>query len=151
MGWPYDLSLSLSHQDKLLRRQTIDYYACVAHYSALAPVLAFLLFRLARRAVRATAAARAPRHDGGQYQEVPHSPLAKAHRRHLSGDLAARCRKLQWWMLDDVYLGGLRWGRRHEWILGLVWAAWLLALCVLDTGKGQSVSRAHCLSHACFG
>ncbi|EQL02741.1 Ferric reductase, NAD binding protein [Ophiocordyceps sinensis CO18] len=133
MGWPYDLSLSLSHDDKLLRRQTIDLYACVAHYSAFAPVLAHVLFRLARSAVRA--AARDPPDGHGGYEEVPRSPLAKAHRRQLSGSLAARWRRLQWWMQDPVYLRGSHWGQRHEWILGLAWTAWLLALCVLGTGK----------------
>ncbi|XP_044717228.1 ferric reductase like transmembrane component domain-containing protein [Hirsutella rhossiliensis] len=132
MGWPYDLSLSLSDDDKLVRRQTIDFYACVAHYSAIAPVLALLLLRLVRRAA---ASGRDPRDGHGRYDEVPPSPLAKAHRRHPSGSLAARCRRLQWWMHDDVNLGGMYWGQRHEWILGLAWASWLLVLCVRDTGK----------------
>jgi hypothetical protein len=38
-------------------------------------------------------------------------------------------------MGDDVRFLGRRWGQRDEWIVGVVWATWLLVLSVLGTGK----------------
>ncbi|POR35904.1 Putative metalloreductase AIM14 [Tolypocladium paradoxum] len=131
MGWPYDFA-SLSPEEKLQRRQTLDLYACTAHYSALAPALVFLVFRLARRA--AVGSGSGP-DDQGQYEPLPRSPVVKARRRAAPGRVAAQWRRLRWWLLDDVYFAGAHWGQRDEWILGLAWTTWLLALCVLDTGK----------------
>ncbi|KJZ76794.1 hypothetical protein HIM_03671 [Hirsutella minnesotensis 3608] len=131
MGWPYELMVDLSAEDKLLRRQNIDFYACLAHYSALTPALAYLLWRLACRAL-----ARGTAEGGrGDYQEVPHSPTAKAHRGQLSGRFEVRWRQLCWWAQDDVSVLGMPCGRRDEWLLGFAWFAWLLCLCVVDTGK----------------
>ncbi|PNY29580.1 metalloreductase AIM14 [Tolypocladium capitatum] len=139
MGWPFAFA-SLSHEEVLRRRQTLDLYACAAHYSALAPALLFLVFRLARRAAVGSGSGPGS-HGQGQYEPVPRSPVlrspvaAKARCRAAPGSVAARWRRLRWWLHDDVYVGGAHWGRRDEWILGLAWTAWLLALCVLDTGK----------------
>ncbi|UKZ67274.1 uncharacterized protein TrAtP1_008436 [Trichoderma atroviride] len=51
MGWPYHF-LTLSHEEVILRRHTIDYYASVAHYSALAPAVVLIVLRLILRAAR---------------------------------------------------------------------------------------------------
>ena len=116
MGWPYGVP-SLTHEEKLLRRQTIDLYACIAHYSALAPALLFLLY--------------------------PSSPVAKARRLASSSSLAQQWQKLVWWLRDDVFFRDAHWGQRDQWLLGLAWMAWLLVLCVLDTGTGSSSSVSH--------
>jgi hypothetical protein len=52
--------------------------------------------------------------------------------------LGARWRALLWWLGDDIVFRGVSWGKRDEWLLGLVWTSWLLVLCVLGTGEGQS-------------
>ncbi|PHH81513.1 hypothetical protein CDD83_3556 [Cordyceps sp. RAO-2017] len=136
MGWLYDTSVALSEEQKLVRRQTIDLYACIAHYSALVPPLVLLLVRLVRRAAPLWSPwARRSSPDGhGRYAEVPRSPIAKAHRRDASGSVTVRWTRLRWWLCDDVYFRGAHWGRREEWLLGFAWALWLLALCVMDTG-----------------
>lgn len=134
MGWPYEFA-GLSHEEKLQRRQTLDLYACTAHYSALVPALLFLVVRLARR-VAVGSGLGSGSGDQGRYEPVPPSPAVKARRRAASGGVAAQWRRLRWWLQDDVYFAGAHWGQRDEWILGLAWTVWLLVLCVLDTGKG---------------
>ncbi|KAL6893151.1 hypothetical protein HDV57DRAFT_224580 [Trichoderma longibrachiatum] len=136
MGWPYHF-LTLSQQDVLLRRQTIDRYALIAHVAALAPALLCILLRLAARAARFL-----PRngHDDGdagrgRYSHVPGSPTVKAQRSSGLGLLAARWRALKWWLGDDVVVRGVRWGQRDEWLLGVFWTGVLLVLCVLETGQ----------------
>ncbi|KAL3951949.1 hypothetical protein ACCO45_013666 [Purpureocillium lilacinum] len=128
MGWPYGVP-SLTHEEKLLRRQTIDLYACIAHYSALAPALLFLLYRLARRVPGVGRSA-----STAAYEQVPSSPVAKARRLASSSSLAQQWQKLVWWLRDDVFFRDAHWGQRDQWLLGLAWMAWLLVLCVLDTG-----------------
>ncbi|OTA07173.1 ferric reductase [Trichoderma parareesei] len=136
MGWPYHF-LTLSKQDVLLRRQTIDRYALIAHLAALAPALLLTLLRLAVRA-----AGFLPRNghddgDGGRgrYSHVPGSPTVKAQRSSGLGLLAARWRALKWWLGDDVVVRGVQWGQRDEWLLGFIWTGVLLVLCVLETGQ----------------
>ncbi|KAH6605978.1 hypothetical protein Trco_005131 [Trichoderma cornu-damae] len=135
MGWPYRF-LTLSKEDVLVRRQTIDRYALIAHSSALAPAVVFILLRLILRA--AGPLLRPGLHDGGdrgRYAHVPGSPTVKARRNSALGMLAARWRALLWWLGDEVVLGGRSWGQRDEWVLGLAWTGWLLILCVLGTGR----------------
>lgn len=150
MGWPYEF-VTLSHEEKLLRREALDYYGRIAHYSALSPLLVLLVLRLVRYAVRSVSGASGGSGGGnaegsasgrggrgrGRYEQVPPSPLVKAQRMSPGGQLAARWRMLVWWVGDDVVLGGVSWGQRREWIAGGVWMAWLLALSMLGTGKGQ--------------
>ncbi|PTB69221.1 hypothetical protein BBK36DRAFT_2594 [Trichoderma citrinoviride] len=135
MGWPYHF-LTLSKQDVLLRRQTIDRYALIAHLAALAPAVLLTLLRLAVRA-SARFLPRLGHDDGsrGRYAHVPGSPTVKAQRSSGLGLLAARWRALTWWLGDDVVVRGVRWGQRDEWVLGLVWTGVLLVLCVLETGQ----------------
>ncbi|KAL7797232.1 hypothetical protein V8C37DRAFT_370409 [Trichoderma ceciliae] len=137
MGWPYHF-LTLSQDQVLLRRQTIDRYARIAHYSALAPAAIFLLLRLLLRAARPLLRLGGRGRDGGhrgQYAHVPGSPIVKAQRNGTFGTLATRWRALLWWLGDDAVFGGVSWGQRDEWLLGLVWTSWLLVLCVLGTGE----------------
>lgn len=135
MDWPYHF-LTLSKEDVLVRRQTIDRYARIAHYSALAPAVTLILLRLVLQAVRLLT--RLGRDGGhrGHYSHVPGSPTVKAKRSSGLGMLAARWRALQWWLGGDLVLGGVSWGQRDEWVLGLAWTSWLLVLCVLETGQG---------------
>lgn len=128
MGWPYEFT-TLTDEEKQLRRSALDHYAAVAHYSAFAPALAYLLVRLVVH-VRG-------RRRRGRYQEVPNSPAFKARKLSWSAALAGRGRMVWWWMGDDVYFAGGHWGQRDEWIFGVVWMGWLLALCVVGTGKGE--------------
>lgn len=137
MSWPYHF-LTLSKEDVLVRRHTIDHYARIALFSALAPAIIAILVRLVLRAARPLL--RLGRDGGGRgrYSHIPGSPTVKAQRSSGLGALAARWRALMWWLGDDVVLGGVIWGQRDEWVLGLLWTSWLLVLCVLGTGEGES-------------
>lgn len=144
MGWPYHF-LTLSQEEVLLRRSTIDYYASVAHYSALAPAVVLILLRLIQRAARPIRRLGGyddddDDDDRGQYAHVPGTPTLKARHNSTLGTLAARWRAVRWWFGDDVVLLGVSWGQRDEWLLGLGWMSWLLMLCVLGTGEGQFCS-----------
>ncbi|KAL6852715.1 hypothetical protein ACO1O0_007263 [Amphichorda felina] len=125
MGWPYQF-ITLSDEEKELRHQSLAFYAAVAHLSAFAPALIYLLARLVQN-VRERLVSK----DGG-YQEVPGSPALKSQR--VSGG-ASRWARLGWWMGDDVYVMGRHWGQRDEWIAGISWTAWMLVLCVRGTGQ----------------
>ncbi|KAF3068154.1 putative metalloreductase AIM14 [Trichoderma lentiforme] len=134
MGWPYHF-LTLSKEDVLVRRHTIDHYAHIALFSALAPAIIAILVRLVLRAARPLLRLGRDGGDRGRYSHIPGSPTVKAQRSSGFGALAARWRALMWWLGDDVVLGGVIWGQRDEWVLGLLWTSWLLVLCVLGTGE----------------
>ncbi|KAL7951513.1 hypothetical protein V8C42DRAFT_9423 [Trichoderma barbatum] len=134
MSWPYHF-LTLSKEDVLVRRQTIDHYARIAHLSALAPAIVAILIRLVLRASRLLLRLGGGDGDRGRYSHIPGSPTVKAQRSSAIGALAARWRAVVWWLGDDVVVGGVTWGQRDEWVLALVWMSWLLVLCVLETGQ----------------
>lgn len=126
---------SLTHEDKLLRRQSLDLYACIAHYSALAPAILYLVYRIFRRVASQIKPGQSS--EQGRYAAVPPSPIVKAQRLDSSGRLAVQWRKIVWWLGDDVYFGRSHWGQRDEWVLGAAWTIWLLVLCVKGTGNGE--------------
>ncbi|KAH7156820.1 hypothetical protein EDB81DRAFT_400994 [Dactylonectria macrodidyma] len=127
MLWPYEF-VTLSDEEKVLRRASIGAYASLAFWSAFSPVAALLVVRLAARVRRL-------RNGAGRYREVPGSPAVKAGTGSWAAVVERRWRTLRWWMGEDVYFVGAHWGHRDEWVLGLAWTVWLLSLCVRDTGK----------------
>ncbi|KHO01004.1 Ferric reductase, NAD binding protein [Metarhizium album ARSEF 1941] len=136
MAWPYGFP-SLTDEEKLLRRQTLDLYACIAHYSALAPALVFLAYRLLKRVASQvqSASGSSSEGQGPRYSAVPNSPTIKAQLQSPAGRFASQCRKAAWWLGHDVCFAGSRWGQRDEWLVGAVWTAWLLVLSVRGTGN----------------
>lgn len=137
MGWPYEIR-PLSKEEVLLRRQALDWYACVAHYSALAPAVVFLLYRIVRHlAARIGRGSASSSGKQARYTAVPASPVAKAHQQTSSGKLDTRWRQVAWWLGDDLYFAGAHWGQRDEWLLAALWTAWLFLLSVAGTGTGE--------------
>ncbi|KAK5995663.1 putative metalloreductase AIM14-like protein [Cladobotryum mycophilum] len=136
MGWPYEF-LKQSNEELAHRRSIIDLYGQIAHISSIAPLLIAALVRLAIYAARFISKGGSSSSSGSrvQYQEVPGSPAVKARRASAAGGLAASWRKLVWWLGDDVTAFGSSWGQRDEWILGLAWTTWLMALSVRGTGR----------------
>ena len=135
MGWPYEF-VTLTDEEKHRRRESLDYYGAIAHYSLIAPLLGLIIFKLLRLAVaRVSGGSSSGGTGSGSYHRVPGSPTIKAHRGGLTGSLAQKWTKLTWWMSDDVRLLGQDWGQRDQWILGTAWTLWLLVLCVAGTGK----------------
>ncbi|KAG6011046.1 hypothetical protein E4U21_000077 [Claviceps maximensis] len=135
MGWPYGFPV-LTEEDKQLRRQALDLYACIAHYSALAPALVFLLYRVSRHVIQhAGCVSASASGQQGRYAPVPGSPMVKAQQQGVVGRLTTQWRRLTWRLGDDVSLAGSHWGQWDEWLLGALWTAWLLVLSVKGTGN----------------
>ncbi|KAM5365451.1 hypothetical protein ACJZ2D_010986 [Fusarium nematophilum] len=88
MGWPYEF-VTLSDEEKHQRRLSLDYYAYIAHLSAFAPALGFILLRFIARVCRARR---------GPYREVPGSPSAKRHRQRWISRVLGKWPMTQWWL-----------------------------------------------------
>ncbi|KAH6847313.1 ferric reductase NAD binding domain-containing protein [Chaetomium sp. MPI-CAGE-AT-0009] len=120
--------IDLSTAEKQVRRQTLDKYALYAQLSVLVPVAVLLIIRLWKQTPKAGASE-------GDYAAVPSSPVLKERRNSNAGTWSSRSRRLQWWLGEDVVLAGWVLGQRDQWVVGLVWTAWLLLLSVLETGE----------------
>lgn len=133
MAWPYEF-LDLTKDEKHARRLALDRYASLAQLLVFAPTFVALLARLC---VWAVARARTSK---GDYNAIPASPSLKLKRTSIRGGWAATARKFKWWLQDDIVFRGQNWGQRDQWIFGLLWAAVLLVLCVVGTGRGKKAS-----------
>jgi hypothetical protein len=129
MAWPYKF-LDLTTPQKHSRRILLDRYGVFAQLSALIPILAFLLFRLANWVF-------SERKRQREYAAVPTSPGLKRERGSKAGVLVQMGRKVRWW-LEGTLGGG--WGVRGRWLAGLGWGAWLLFLSFHRTGDGRFFS-----------
>jgi NAD(P)H-flavin reductase/DMSO/TMAO reductase YedYZ heme-binding membrane subunit len=77
------------------------------------------------------------------YDKVPTSPAiarkgSRGPSEESTGSLAARQRRLQWWLADDVCVAGCSLGQRDQIIYGLLWTAWLCFLSFNETGNDYS-------------
>ncbi|OAA59226.1 metalloreductase Fre8 [Niveomyces insectorum RCEF 264] len=147
MAWPYEF-LELTDEEKDARRLVLDRYS---HYAFLASLLPALL-TFGVRAVLWAAAQVQARYghlvggrsssnsggvaDGGAYAVIPDSPSLKSQRLTTTrGAWAARWRRAQWWLADDVVVWGQAYGQRDQWLAGAFWLVLMTALCVLETGR----------------
>ncbi|KAE8445606.1 hypothetical protein EG329_013240 [Mollisiaceae sp. DMI_Dod_QoI] len=124
MGWPYHL-LDLTHDEKHQRRLALDRYGVYAQLSALIPILAYQLYRLAAWVYSERLRAKA------RYSAVPSSPSLKHDRTSTAETALSRWRAFVWWLEGEV---APNWGLRIHWLAGGFWMAWLLFLCVHETG-----------------
>jgi hypothetical protein len=126
MAWPYQF-ITLDQDEKHARRLLLDRYGAFAQLSALVPIIVYQLYRLGvwvfseRQRSKAT------------YTELS-SPIRKKYKQAKPGSIASKGRIIKWWLGDEVVS---RWGSRGHWIAGISWAAWLLFLCVHETGHGK--------------
>ncbi|KAL2268378.1 hypothetical protein VTJ83DRAFT_3224 [Remersonia thermophila] len=127
MAWPNYHFVDLNKAEKQVRRAAINRYALYAQLSALVPIAIIVAYRLVRRAA-------ASRRSRGDYAAVPSSPVLKQRRDSGLGSWASRARSLRWWLGEDVVVLDTVLGQRDQWLIGLAWTAWLLVLCVLETG-----------------
>ncbi|KAK4124659.1 hypothetical protein N657DRAFT_655836 [Parathielavia appendiculata] len=128
MTWPSYHFVDLSADEKQLRRQTLDRYGLLAQLSALIPVVVILLYRLAKNAANW-------RGTNGDYAAVPSSPVLKERRNSSAGNPGAWSRRAQWWLGEDVVVTGKVYGQRDQWLVGILWTAWLLLLSIMETGE----------------
>ena len=71
---------------------------------------------------------------------TPSSPYLKDERLSHSGeykDLEVNLRKFHWWLGDGFVVGQNKYGTHGEVLLTMVWAAWLLFLCFVNTDDGK--------------
>lgn len=126
MGWPYHL-LDLTNDEKHQRRLALDRYAAYSQLSALVPILAYQLYRLVAWVYSGRQRAKV------RYSAIPSSPGLKQSRTSTAGAVVRRWRAFVWWLEGEV---APTWGLRIHWIAGTSWMAWLLFLCIHQTGEG---------------
>ncbi|KAI6707931.1 hypothetical protein JHW43_009544 [Diplocarpon mali] len=122
MAWPYHV-VDLTEDQKHSRRLLLDRSGVYAQLSAVVPILIYQLYRLAVwvSLVR----------NKSKYSALPSSPNRKNVRASTEGGLLSRWRSAKWWLGGEAADG---WGLRGHWVAGGMWAAWLVLLCVKETG-----------------
>lgn len=131
MAWPYHF-VTLDDQQKHERRVALDIYANIAQTSILTVLLViqayFFGIWLASRASKQSGT------DGVSSPRIKEGRLG-----HWNGanGWQATARRLRWWFGARVELAGAFLGSRGQVLLAAGWLAWLLALCVPDTGDGM--------------
>jgi hypothetical protein len=125
--------VSLDDDQKHVRRLALDKFACIAQISDLIPLISlqciFLTSFLRRRWIER------------QYARCPKSPNLKNEKHDDNSgfkDVEIRLRKFQWWLGEAVDVAGTSYGTRGQLLLTGCWTAWLLLLCFVETGDGET-------------
>jgi hypothetical protein len=135
MQWPYQF-LHLDPAGQHARRVVLDRYGLYAQLSPLLPIALFIAWQLCERFATKT------KEEKVSYDAIPASPSAKPGRlRHRKGNSTAsrfsrKTRQILWWLGTDVEFAGQSGGQRGQLIFGGLWTAWLMFLCVNETGNG---------------
>ncbi|KUJ14661.1 uncharacterized protein LY89DRAFT_720150 [Mollisia scopiformis] len=124
MPWPYHL-LDLTETEKHQRRLLLDRYAVYAQLSALIPIAAYQLYRLGAWVYAENQKAKV------RYSAIPSSPAVRRDRASKTGTVVRKWRALVWWLEGEI---APTWGLRIHWVAGVSWMAWLLFLCIHQTG-----------------
>lgn len=126
--------VQLTPEQKHDRRLKLDFYGALAQVSILVPLLALQAYFLvcwARTKLR-----------GNETGEMPGSPYMKMERKRAKWGSARgwqqgwRC--VTWWLGEPLDVRGYELGKKGECVAAVAWTAWLLLLCVLQTGNGKS-------------
>ena len=123
--------LDLTPEQKAHRRELLDRYATIAQLSALIPLKATALYLLTQWI-----------HDRWMDRgdrDIPSSPYLKEAKTRRGVLWRVRCwsRRVTWWAGEPVEVWGYGFAKRGEVLGAAVWTAWLLLLCVLQTGDGE--------------
>ena len=130
MGWPYQF-VNLTEAQKISRRTLLDNYGLVAQASAGVVLIVIQLFFLAQWLRR-------KQQQSGP--DVPSSPSLKHSQKsgHSSIQAIGRWwRRLEWWSGDSLMVFGIDCGTNGQVLAATVWTAWLLILCLAETGNGK--------------
>ncbi|KAF2845864.1 metalloreductase-like protein Fre8 [Plenodomus tracheiphilus IPT5] len=117
-------SVTLTDAQKHQRRETLDRYGFIAQWSVLVVFIVFQLGFLVSWVLRS----------GLEYDQ----PKSPSFNKRLGGksswlkSVQVIYSRTVWWMKKDIISG---WGTRGEWIGATAWTAWLLFLCITQTGK----------------
>ncbi|KAK8035447.1 hypothetical protein PG993_010442 [Apiospora rasikravindrae] len=129
MGWYYSFA-EISDAEKHARRLSLDRYGLYAQLSTLLPIAVALVVRLALWFSRRETTQKIA------YDAVPTSPGAKYIRESTTtGSVGRVFRRITWYLEDDIYFAGRKWGRRDQFIFGSLWTLWLVFLCFIGTGN----------------
>jgi len=122
-----DLSSDQKHERRLL----LDQYATIAQASVLVPLLVLQLYFFAYW-IRS-------HWTNSNVLETPGSPHEKAAGRRPDVLTRAKTslRIFLWWAGEPVVIGDYYVSTRGELLGASAWFAWLLLLCVLQTGDGE--------------
>lgn len=126
MAWSYQL-ITLDDDQKHARRLLLNRYGAAAQLSALAPIIAYQLYRLGVWVYSERLRSKTTYSSLG-------STARKKYKQTNSGAFATKSRAAKWWLETELATG---WGPRWHWIAGVSWATWLLFLCVYETGDGD--------------
>lgn len=144
MSWPWEI-YALDAAEKEARRHSLDRYAAYAQLSALVPIAIVVLYRLGSWSIKRFSSPREV-----DYLAVPTSPALKQTRESKVGSWAGAARKVAWWLGEDVVFLGVNWGQRDQILAGVGWTVWLVFLCIIGTGKGESAHPVNCTSFIPF-
>lgn len=130
MGFIYSF-VALNETQLQRRRQLLDFYASLAQFSALIPLLAIygstsLLF-LSRKIFHSGSSSRLNERQ---------SPKVSKFVRPRASFGAIRWRRLNWYLDGDFIDGRDGWGTKREWAIAGTWMLWLLILVFASTGDG---------------
>jgi hypothetical protein len=137
MGWPFEfaqLTAEQQHESRVL----LDQYGMYGQISAFSLIAFLLLIRLSQWLIEIVTA------NGTIYDAVPTSEEKRQASARL---LSPKLRRVLWWLDYDVKVAGLNLGRRDELLFGVGWTAWLLFLCINQTGKG-TLPPSHARHHS---
>jgi hypothetical protein len=126
----YQLLKQLNPEQQQARRAALDLNATIAQASigvVLALIQVYYLISWASSKIRKS---------DGEWK--PSSPYVKhefqREKKSVGGGLRSFGRRVKWYMDEPVVEG---WGSTGAWFAGSFWMAWLLALCVRNTGDGE--------------
>ncbi|KAI9692741.1 MAG: hypothetical protein M1820_009384 [Bogoriella megaspora] len=117
-GWHL---VDLDDEEKFDRRLALDKFAAIAQFSVIVPLLCVWFLYLFTRPINRRL------YRGPRIGPNPGNPDGSK----LFISLRRVLLSFAWWAGTPV---GLDWGRRGDWLFGSIWAAWLLLLCVVQTG-----------------
>ena len=135
MGFIYSF-VSLDDEQLERRRQLLDFYARIAQFSALLPLLTIHISYYLRSLSTEIVASLLRRQ-----QKEHQSPRVSRFKRPSASPWVIRWRSLNWNLDDEVVEGWNGWGTKREWIVTGLWALWLLVLLIMSTGDGMLVSQ----------
>lgn len=123
--------VDLDHEQKLQRREYLDFYGSLAQISVVVPIVAIQCYLLATWIQR--------NWQKQQDLQAPSSPYVKqarlGHGLNVSS-LTAKWRVFTWWSGDAVEVAGVYLGTKGQVIGAGFWTLWLLVLCFVQTGDG---------------
>jgi hypothetical protein len=131
MGWPYHF-VTLDDQQKHERRVALDIYANIAQTSFLTVLLIVQVYFLA-----VWLATRSSKQSGADGTSSPRIKEGRSSNWNGDGGYQTIMRRVNWWFGGRVEIAGAFLGSRGQVLFAAGWLAWLLVLCVPDTGDGR--------------